>query len=409
MNHIRFLFLVAFSIVFVNTSSAQQVFTKSQLKDPIISLLQDYQSKLGNIKVGVEPDPSGELIELFTNPRVPVVNNLLDDPVSKELSIHNYCIDLKKIYPEGVTMKFNTGSVRLGKYHNELGDNQYRIAVRVMVVLNAIQTGIVYENKQILEFEVIFKWDGEEALSLRIRQISIPEFHLKEIGLSVSSGGSKIGAAWIGKEERVVQNMMLSGGVDISYKYWIKQGFGLGSGIRINYYQSKLELDKFDSYMGKNPNLSNVEFNTSIYNVSIPVTSYFMLQKSDRFAWYASFGVVLAYRYWEEFSTTAFQALLNMDVKEVVSHYEWDKGLRNLSIASELEAGVRIGITNRLNVNLGISLMSGLSPLDKISDQGFEGNKFTGQYNPLWMDPNSRNFVRFAGIGFGICYILEKK
>lgn len=407
MSQIRFLFLLILGVLLVGTASGQTVITKSVLKEPVVSLLMDYQRKLAGIKPYLKPDPSRELISLFTNQYAKVVNNLSKAPLNREMSIHNYCASLKDIFPDGVTISFNSSSIRFGRFHHDRGD-QYIIPVRLLVVLNAFPNGVIYENKQLIEVKISFKWDGETASAFRIVQILYPEYSQQEIGVNILSGGSDISAPWMKNEDRIKQALSLSGGIGVHYKYWLKPGFGIRTGIEMQVYQSHIKLDRLDPYVGKDPHLSDIRFNTSLSQINLPLTACFKTQKSERISWYTNVGLILSYRFWEEFESLAIQTQLSREIKEVISDSNWESGLSALFIGAELEAGINIKLSERMLIHTGVSIMTGLSPIDKNYDQSFSVNKYAGQYNPLLMDPDTRNVIRFAGFSVGLSYILGK-
>lgn len=408
MSQIRFLFLLIFGMFLMTTVSGQTVITKSGLKEPVVSLLLDYQRKLAGIKPKLQPDPSRELISLFTNQYAKVVNNLSKAPLNREMSIRNYCAYLKDIFPDGATISFNPSSIRLGRFYHDRGD-QYIIPVRLFVVLNAFPNGVIYENKQLIEMKISFKWDGETASAFRIVQILYPEYSQQEIGISILSGGSEIAAPWMKDEDRIKQALSFSSGVGVHYKYWLKPGFGIGTGVEMQLYQSHIELDRLDPYFGKDPHLSDIKFNTSLYQINWPLTAYFKTQKSERISWYTNVGLILSYRIWEEFESSAVQTQLNREIREVISDSNWESGLSSLFFGAELDAGIIIKLSKRMLIHTGVSMMTGLSPIDKNADQSFSVNKYAGQYNPLFMDPDTRNVIRFAGFSVGFSYILGKK
>jgi len=408
MNHIRLLCWLILGLFLTNTVNGQLIITKSELKEPVVNLLLDYQRKLANIKPNLRPDPSRELISLFSIQYAKVVNNLSKNPVNPEISIRNYCANLKDLFPDGVTISFNASSIRFGRFQHDFGD-QYLIPVRLFMVLNAFPGGVVYENKQIVEVMISFKWDGENASLFRIVQIQYPEYSQQEIGINILSGGSEIAAQWIDNEDRINQPLSFSGGFGVNYKYWIKPGFGIGSGMEMILYQSHVELDKLNAFVEKDPHLSDIKFNTSLYQINWPLTAYFKTQTSERISWYTNVGLILSYRFWEEFESSAIQTQLNREITDIISDSNWESGLSSIFFGAELDAGINIKLSKRIIVQTGISLMTGLNPIDKNSDKDFSINKFAGQYNPLWMDPDTRNFVRFAGLSFGFSYILGNK
>jgi len=408
MNQIRFLFLLIAIVFFGSAAHGQQPVTKSELKEPVIGLLLDYQSKLAGIKSGVRPDPSRALISLFTNQYAKVVNNLSKTPASHEISIRNYCAYLKDLFPEGAVLSFNSSSIRFGRFYHDRGD-QYIIPVRLFMVLNAFPGGLIYENKQLFEVKISFKWDGENASAFRIVQILYPEFNQQEIGVEILSGGSEIAAPWMNNEDRITQYLSYSGGAGVHYKYWLKPGFGVETGVEMQLYQSKIMLDKFDPYFGKNPHLSDIKFNTSLYQLNVPLTACFQSKASERIRWYANVGLILSYRFWEDFESSAIQSQLSKEVKDVISDYNWESELSSFFLGTELDTGVSIKLSKSIIAQVGVSLMTGINPIDKNSDNSFSAYKYAGQYNPLWMDPDTRNVIRFAGVSVGFSYIFGKK
>ncbi len=141
--------------------------------------------------------------------------------------------------------------------------------------------------------------------------------------------------------------------------------------------------------------------------MSWPLSAHFKTQTSDRFSWYTNISLILSYRFWDDFASSAKQTQLNKPITNVISDPEWETRLASLFLGTELDAGLNIKLSSRVILHTGVSLMTALNPIDKSSDENFSINKFAGQYNPLWMDPETRNFVRFAGINIGISYILK--
>ncbi|MCK5821087.1 MAG: outer membrane beta-barrel protein, partial [Bacteroidales bacterium] len=208
--------------------------------------------------------------------------------------------------------------------------------------------------------------------------------------------------------DRINQPLSFSSGVGAYYKYWLKPGFGIGTGVEMHQYQSQVKLDKLDSFFGKDPHLSDVKFNTNLYQINWPVTALFKTQSSERIGWYTNVGLILSYRFWEDFESSAIQTQLGREVGPVISDSNWESDLSSFFIGAEVDAGISIKLSRHIIVQAGANVMTGLSPIDKNSDQSFYTNKYAGQHNPLWMDPDSRNFVRFAGLKVGFSYILGK-
>lgn len=382
--------------------------TKSQLKEPVNALIQDYQRKISEIKADQSSEPTREFISLFSNPYVQVVNNLEKDPLVSEMIVRNYCNELKDIYPDGVTVSYNPNAVRLGAIRKDLVD-EFIIPARFTLILKAFPSGVVFENKQLLELLISFKWDGEAATNFRITSISLAKFDQQEIGIRLQGGGSDISANWLKEESRFTQPLSPSWAAGFSYKYWSRPGFSVSTGMLVRQYRSLIQLDKMNPFMGHDPNFSKIEYATSLYQVEIPVLIGFKTQQASRINWYTEVGLIGSYRFWEQFDSKAIQTNYGEEIRDIVSDYDWDENLNRFFVAFSVEGGGIFRITNRLQIQAGLAIVSGISPIDLKSDDSFPADKYTGQYNPLWMDPASRNFVRFAGFNLGFSYLIDRK
>ncbi len=408
MNHNRFLCILIASLFTYASGFGQQLIQKSEIKEPIISLLLNYQSKLAGVKPNLNTDPSRELIRLFANPHVQVVNNLYKDSANSTISIRDYCTTLNALYEDGISASFNATKIRLGQLTVEFGD-QFKIPVRLFLGISAFPNGTIYEMKQMVEISITFLWDGEAPSNFRIAGISTPEYKQQEIGIKVLSGGSAISAPWIQDEDQISQALSYSGGFGVQYSYWFKSGFGVATGLNMQLYQSHVRLEKLDAFMGKDPHISNVQLNTQLHQINWPLKVLLQRKLSNRISAFIHPGIVLSYRYWEDFESSAIQSQLNKEITGVISEPFGDSELSKISMEIDIETGISVKISRRMMIYGGLNLMTGISPIDRQSDLDFETNKFAGQYNPLWMDPNSRNQVQFVGFSLGVSYILKKR
>ncbi len=398
--------VVILLFIAVQSLLGQRAVNKSDIKDPVLYLIQDYKQKIGLVKQSVRPDPIPDVIALFTNSYVKVIDNLSRNPVSDEINIRNYCLNILNNFPNGIELSYNQEAVQFGKIEVERG-NLYSIAVRLVIALNAFPGGLVYENKQLMEIRINFNWDGEIATMFRIAHIGKPVYNKQEFGIGFETGASRLTAPWMLDSDQVSQGLPMSYGSTLKYKYWIRPGFGVGTGIRWNYWSNQFNLDRFEEFGGKNPNISQIKMNTEFLFLQIPFFASWKKSFNEKLGIYFDLGLNLSYRYWGTFSSSGIQTNYNETIQEVMSYSEWDQDLAKVLVMSSFEGGMEIQLRPKLKYFMGIQGFMGMTPLDSGSDPSFEVLKFTGQYNPLWMSPDSRNFLQYAGIQFGLCYIFE--
>lgn len=194
-----------------------------------------------------------------------------------------------------------------------------------------------------------------------------------------------------------------------SYTYWLSPDFGIGSGLGLNYAANEIVLDQFDPIGERDPNLSDVHINLNYYAVEIPIYVAWKGRISEQSTWLVETGVKAAFRYWGNLSSKGWQSNLNQSLDHIMSYPEWEADVASMSFSAFLTVGMAHAITKNIFVFTGIQFIQGLKPLDQNQDPGFSHLKYTGQYNPLWMDPDTRNFNQFAGLHIGLTYQLERE
>ena len=408
MNRKAFIIAFFISVFIVQLNMGQRPVNKTDIRDKVVLLLNDYQHKLSAIKSNTESDPVREVTALFSNPRVKVVNNLSDQPLMPELGIRDYCVEIRETYLDGVKLSINPAGIRLGSIEAEHGE-QYFVKVNLTATIRAFPGGVVYENKQQLEMKVTFQWDGESASTFRIANIAIPQYNKQDLGAGINTGGLRFTAPWLENETRASQSFNPSYGIYLKYRYWLKPGFGIGTGFGWNNYMSQFHLDRLNPLSGKDPNISNVDMYASFLSLSVPAYVALKSNLSEKIDWYAEIGIRASFRYWGTFSTEAVQTNLGNSIRSVISYPEWESDLTRIELFSTLETGIEYLLMKNLKFSAAMQLYVGINPIDNGSDLSFETSKYAGQYNPLWMSPESRSYLQYAGIQFGLSYTLEQK
>ncbi|MBT3748277.1 MAG: hypothetical protein HOK84_02615 [Bacteroidetes bacterium] len=401
MGYLRLLILILLGIWTTGTSSGQEFVSKSDVEDPIIQLLEQYIVKLGNIEAS---DPSGstkDFLAIFSNPNVRVINNLYADSAQQSLSVMNYCNKLIELYPEGMTVGFSDKTIKIGKARQSLG-NRYLIPVKVHLKMTAYYEGKVYEHSQDVSFTIAFNWDGNSAGLFQIYGISLPKSYPQEIWVTTAFSGSRVTGPWIKQDDRFTNKVQAASSINLMYLVWINSKLGLGAGIRTSFAQSCLELNSFNPLQGRDPNFNQVSFNTSLYQYEFPIKLYSKTNWKGRFNLIAGAGLYWSQRMW--LSTVSSAVNTNYDIRktDVISDSQWMNRIRKSFIGAEVQAGVRMKLSRNINLLLDANYSQALSALDKMDDAQFSTQRYLGKYNPLWMDPESRNYLQIMSVRLSV-------
>ena len=408
MNPFRSILLVFTGFLCFASGQAQVVLTKAEIRNDVLFLLQEYQQKIALIKPGVRPDPVREFTALFANQYVMVVNNLSKNPTSEQSTIREYAENLKSLYPTGVNVAYNPVSVRFGLVEQDFGD-QYAVTVRFYLTLSAFPGGTVFENRKLVEFRIVFRWDGEAASNFRIAEVALPEFRKSQLGLSFAGGGARFTAPWMENDTRSAQLPSWSGSGSVNFTYWITPVFGLGTGLGASYISSHFTLDRFNQFAGHDPNISDIHFRYDFYLIDLPIYGAYGIKLSDRLTWLSHAGVRIAYRSWSTGYTSGMQTLLGKELNGVISYPDYQDDVAQWLVSGMFRTGFEWSVSRKLSAFAGVEAVHGLSGFDVSKDESFQMNRFTGQYHPLWMDPETRNYNQFVGLALGIRYMFENQ
>ena len=111
--------------------------------------------------------------------------------------------------------------------------------------------------------------------------------------------------------------------------------------------------------------------------------------------------------YWSQrmwLSTVSSAVNTNYDIRktDVISDSQWMNRIRKSFIGAEVQAGVRMKLSRNINLLLDANYSQALSALDKMDDAQFSTQRYLGKYNPLWMDPESRNYLQIMSVRLSV-------
>ncbi|MCD6346266.1 MAG: hypothetical protein J7L96_02475 [Bacteroidales bacterium] len=408
MSHFRSVILVLLGISFSGLLNAQELISRTEILQPVNELLDQYQERLGKIKKYAGSDYTRDFVAIFSNPNVRVIDNLQNDSLLESISIQKYCSRLKTKYPEGVTAKILDKRIKLGKIEHDLG-SWYLVKVKVHMNLTAYYGGKVFDYSHLQVFTIAFSWEGNSADAFRIYEISLPVYDAQELWLNTSLSGSFISAPWVRQDSRFTNPIRASNSLELLYLYWLNSQIGLSTGIRANYYNSRVELDNLNSFSTKDPNLSDVSFSTGLYHLEIPVLCFYKTNLPGRFNAIAGGGLFWSQRFWATSTSSALNMSYNIVQNNIISDQNWMNHFSKSFLGAEIHAGLRIEIGQRISLSADARYIQGLTAMDKNNDLRFATERYTGQYNPLWMDPDSHNYMQALSLRLGVVLLLNNQ
>lgn len=408
MNPIRSLILALLLVITGFSGYSQVALTRSEVREEVQYLLQSYQQKIALIKSGARPDPIRDFLALFTNPYVQVIDNLSDQPPATQVTVRNYAYAIRDRYPTGVSLNYNPDAVRFGRINQDFG-NQYSIAVRLYLTLRAFPAGQVYESRQLLEFTVTFNWDGQQSDNFRIAEIGHPSFKRQQVEFSLAPGGFRLTAPWVRQDERAQRLFNLSGLAELHYTLWLTPDVGLGAGVGYGHSSFGLWFDRMSPYAGRDPNMDQVHLYTRLHSLDFPIHLRYGRNLSDRIKWRSDVGFRISVRFWSDSWSAARQSNLDRQLSQVISYPEYDQDLASVFYSLQGRTGLEFLLSRNVGMYAGFTFIQGFRPVDRNADLVFGIRKYSGQYNPLWMDPETRNYNQFAGVELGLFYTLDGK
>jgi len=382
----------------------QGLIPRAVIKDSVEQLLTVYQESISAIKAEQLPDPTRHLMTLFANPNVQVINNL--NQARPLVSIQEYCNSIKQDYNEGITLTVPLNTIRIGNIEHDLG-NRYVVSVKVQVGVKAFYSAEVIDIKQNELFKIAFDWDGNLANRFVITGIEEVEKKLVEVQFNAGLGSGQISAPWVRDDQRFTNAWRSNYVGEFKGKYWLNQQIAISAGLSISTLSSRLELDQVNALQGKDPNLIDLVFQTDLLRLHTPIMITYRIRPESNLKMQVSAGLYYSHNLWIETSSYATNRHYGTIFNNVYSDAKEQDRFRAHGAGMIIEMGLQIPVTNRLGVQGLFGASRDLLPLDLTEDPQFVLMRYGGQYNPIWMDPDTRNYEQHFFVKLGLCWLLN--
>ncbi|MFC2117099.1 outer membrane beta-barrel protein, partial [Bacteroidota bacterium] len=240
---------------------------------------------------------------------------------------------------------------------------------------------------------------------MAIYDINIRKIRDLSIGIHFSPALTNIHNKIVAKDNRFIskRNIQLNYGLDISY--FFKSWLGVGSGFGISTYQNSLELNHFDPVDGFNSNITDVKMNNTLQYIDVPLMIKIRTANSDKTCFYLNTGTIFSFLAGSSLYSSGWN-INNLKRENVLSDNFWKQNLKKYLFTGFISAGINLPVRKDIIVNFGVNYIHGLTSLENYSVDSYSEDKYKGDFNPLFAEPDSRTFNRAIGLEFGINYIF---
>ncbi len=378
------------------------VWNKALLKDSVTALLTKYQVLHNQINSQADSSVVWSFMHLFPNPKVQVVNDLEGPAKITKISIEEFIVKLADLFPEGLnlTLDLSRPTIDQPKYDR---NNRYILRVRLNRFISGISGGKVFSSKQKIIFIIAFYYSDNAPGNFTIYGMELPPAGQGVISAVVSPANTGFNNTTLNTDARLINNrgMVVNGG--LSYTYFSSIHWGYGAGIQLSQYSGSVSLDKFDSYAGFDPSLTNVLINNELWFAELPLYFSYRSNLSKRFELRADLGLSFGFRIFEEMGSSAVNHNTGLTMTNVISDAGWISQMKRFNMGLLGNIGVAYKLNNQIGILAGLGIRQGISGLNNNSRTDFLSTRYEGQYNPLWGAPGKTiNQAFFINLGASI-------
>gem|GEM_PF-4839136 len=377
------------------------------LKQPVRELLNQYAQLSNRLDNKNQETQIREILKLFANPRVQVFNDLETEPASTELSVVGYFEKLLQLYPEGLKHSFTWNTLHLGKPVYDFGE-RYTVRAEVVRVLQSMPDQSMPPKVIKLAFDIGFYLRDGIPVDLKIMEISHSLSGDQWIHFSAAPMMTRFTNRPVSEDERMTLLWGVGYQSQIDFNQFFSEQWGVSAGLGYGSYQGGVVLDHFDAFLGMDPHFTDVHIITRLHYLVLPVSLIFRSSWKGKFNLLAGVGLSGNIRLYETNYSSAKSDPGGNIYEFVYSEYDWVNQLSRIGLDIHASGGVGYQIGAHWMISLEISVNQGLFGLEHQREPNYSNLKYTGQFNPLFGEPDYTTRLFGWSTGVGISYRLLK-
>lgn len=372
------------------------------------NLLNHYQLIHNQINATADPAIEREFINLFSNPKVLIVNEIDQDSPSQEISAQNYVSLLPTLFPEGLILDFNMNRILVSRPKYDF-NNRYLVNVWLEQSLMGISKGKALANRHRIVVTIGFNFLDGKMSGWEIWGIALPPKSQTYLTVKLSPSLGSLVNQSVDQDERfnLEPGLGYAGGVGLMYL--INSHLGGQLGIRYAHYQSSLTLDHLDPHGGFDPHLEQVNYHTRFWFVEMPIGAAYKITLARRLNALLGAGISPGVRLFESFTSSAVNSNSRSRQTGVISDSQWIDGLTRFNLGFYSELSIMWQLRQNTAFMIGVDFHHGLTSLGEVEQPDYVNSRYQGLYNPIWRSPDSNNLLRSLGITIGVAIQIESK
>ena len=394
------LFIVCL-LFFAQVVSGQENIDKKILREEINNILSLYQSISSSVNNNSDEEQKETFLDLFRNESIFIYKDFSNVNNKDSIAVGDYLDEIIAEFPTGHKVILDVLDIGKPKPSD---DTRYKIFVKLKKTISEIDTNLIQHEKYLtFVFEYYIENNKPDNMAIydiyvsKIRDFSIG-FHFSPLSTNIHNKGIVNDARFNSK-----RNIHISYGLEINY--FFKSRLGIGTGIGINTYQNTLELNKFDALDGYDSNITDVKLNNTVQYIDVPLLIKFRTERADKTSIYINTGAIISFLSGSDLYSTGRDYNYSK-VENVLSDNIWKQNLEEIVFSYSLSAGINVPIKRNIILNIGANYIQGLKSMDNYGRDSYIENKYTGSFNPLFAEPDSKTLNQSIGLEFGINYIF---
>ena len=378
------------------------------LKNELRLFLSAYLDLMNQLQADNKEDISRQLmLDYFSNPRVPVYLDAEGSGSGEMVSANDFLEAQLKRYPSGSDFSFLWTTFRLSRPSLDFAD---RYVVRAEITRFSPGRGgesLLREGVRLLFLIDFIIIDGKPA-DFKIRGIEYSRRHDRFLRLDLAAGQSRFENRSVMDDPRMTLAWRTGGMVNILYEHFMTPSFAWSAGAGWSTLSGSVLLDRFDSFMGFDPNMKDVTFVTTIYSFDLPLSFVYRPQSSGRVKYRVRVGSLAGVRYFETWSSSAININTGALLDGVVSQSELPQQMTRLRLDLFADAGIGMKINSRSTLHLFAMYRKGVTSLSVREAPLYQTHRYTGQVHPLWDEPDHGSSLQSFSVGLGFEYKLNR-
>jgi len=372
---------------------------KPVLRDSIIGLLSKYQVLHNKLNNQTNPSIERDFINLFSNPKVQVINDLEEQSKITKISVEEFIIKIGDLFPDGLNVYLDLArmTIEQPKYDR---NSRYIIRIHINRSLNGISDGKVFSSNKRVIFQIAFINNNNTPGDFAFYGMDLPPVGQSFLTVSVSPALTGFANSVLSSDMRLSLRKGSGYKGGIFFSYYFSDHWGLGSGAQFSNYSCSVSLSKFDTFGGFDPNFRDVLIDNDLWFVEIPVFLSWRTKPVKRLEFRADLGLSLGIRVFESMISSAVNTNTGATMTNVFSDADWIGLMNRFNLGLQGTIAIKYRLNNRLGILIGGGMRQGLSGLDNNIHADFVSSKYQGQYNPLWGAPGKTvNQAFFLNLG----------